>query len=253
MNEKQGIDLSTSKGKGQAGGGSGFRSPMWRLLVVCLALLMGALIVSACDVATAPNDELGNGFGPYGIVHLVASEAGDELGNGFGPYGIVNMVAGEAVDEPGNGFGPYGIVNLVASEAGAVGEPFNGAGSYSHFRLTAREAGAVGEPFNGAGSYGHFRLTAREPGATAGADVFDERGVNASAWSEVEDDWFMAQSGPQLFASSAGSGASSVSCAEMQDDPVFAASSAAEAEYYEYQCSPKGAALLIDGGGSHRQ
>jgi|GEM_PF-6064097 len=232
MNEKQGIDLSTSKGKGQAGGGSGYRSPMWRLLVVCLAVLSGAMAVSACDVATAPNDELGNGFGPYGIVNLVASESGDELGNGFGPYGIVH---------------------LVASEAGAVGEPFSGAGSYGHFRLAAREAGAVGEPFNGAGSFGHFRLAAREPGAAAGADTFDERGVNASAWSEVEAGWFMIQSTPQLFTSTAGSGAPSASCAEMQDDPVFAASSAAEAEFYEYQCSPKGAALLIGGGGSHRQ
>ena len=86
MNEVLGIDRS--KGKGHADGRPGARAPVLRLLVVCLALFAGAMLVTACDVTTAPDDKVGNGFGPYGIAYLVA----EEEGNGFGPYGIANMV-----------------------------------------------------------------------------------------------------------------------------------------------------------------
>jgi hypothetical protein len=183
MNEVQGISLSSSNGKGQVGGRSESREPLRQLLVVGLALLLGALLVTACDMTTASDEEAGNGYGPYGIAHLVSDE---DLGNGFGPYGIAHLVA----DEPGNGFGPYGIVHLVASGQASAGN---------------------------------------------------------SAESVVYD------SPPLPIARRLGSGVPNVTCAELHDDPVFSASSPAEAEYFEYQCVAGSAALAMGGGGTHRQ
>jgi hypothetical protein len=111
MSRAKELDLFTTR-KGQAYRNSETRKPAFRLLVVCLAVLIGALLVTACGATTAPDDELGNGFGPYGIAHMVADE---ELGNGFGPYGIAHMVADE---ELGNGYGPYGIAHLVTQDGG---------------------------------------------------------------------------------------------------------------------------------------
>ena len=151
MNEVLGIDRS--KGKGHADGRPGARAPVLRLLVVCLALFAGAMLGTACDVTTAPDDKAGNGFGPYGIAYLVA----EEEGNGFGPYGIAHLVA----EEEGNGFGPYGIANMVPK-------------------------------------------------------------------------------------------AKKLTCKQMHDDPVFSASSPAEAEQFEYECLGTVDALVTGSGGTHR-
>jgi hypothetical protein len=198
MNEVQGIDLS--KGQGQASGRLEARAPVLRLLVACLVLFAGAVLVTACDMTAASDEELGNGFGPYGIAHLVSDE---ELGNGFGPYGIAHLVA----DEPGKGFGPYGIAFMAADEPG-----------------------------NGYGPYGVVHLVAGEQGSAEKLAGF------------VMDD-----SIPVPIALRLGFGAPNVTCAELHDDPVFSASSPAEAEQFEYQCEAGGAALAMGGGGTHRQ
>ena len=277
MSEVQRIDRSTSKGKGQVGGRLGSQAPMWRLLVVCLVVLIGAVLVTACNETTAPDSELGNGYGPYGIAHMAAST----LGNGYGPYGIVHLAASAAdsAGEPGNGFGPYGVVHLLVAESGSDGEMLNGAGSYGLFRLAAGKSNAqekVDTNWRFAGAYGALRLAASEPGpgtanygnlpvlkatgdpawsasakpAGAGLDVLDENRPGISAWFDAGR--YLVRSDAQRFASMYRSKAGSVSCSELRHDPRVATSSAAAAEYYEFQCSPRSAALLIGGGGPHR-
>ena len=183
MSEVQGIDLSASKRMGQTGGRPRARAPMWRLLLVCLAVLTGAMLVTACDVAKAPDVELDNGFGPYGIAHMVV---GEHLGNGYGPYGIVHMHAYEQV---GNGYGPYGIAHLAVSQVGTGEEAINGAGSYGVFRLAAGEprGGNRGSTdWNSAGSYGALRLSASKGGAAATSDLGT---VDSSAVAEWGGFW----------------------------------------------------------------
>lgn len=237
MSEVQRIDRSTSKGKGQTGGRPGSRAPMWQLLLVCLVVLTGAVLVTACDEATAPDNELGNGFGPYGVAHLVAAESGSNVAkfNGAGAYGLFRLAAGESkaqemADTNWQFAGSYGSLRLAAGESGP--------GNVDDGNLTVFMAA------------GDSTGSASAKPAEMGLDVPDKERMGISAWFDA--DRYLVRSDAQRFASAYRSRAGSDFCPELKNDR-FSTSSAAEAEYYEYPCSPRSSALLIGAGGTHRQ
>ena len=328
MTEKQGIDLSTSKGRRQAGGRRVFPAPVWRRLVVYLVVLIVATSAPLAGAFAAPSDDdpAGGDLSPDGAtfspgqenVSAKASSTGDAASNAWfvdpgewyapshGPSAIASTVLSGAAGDMSAWFAdqgewhvapvsPSAIASTVSSGAagdmsawfadqgewhvapvspsaipstvlpGAAGDMSawftdpgewhvasfspsatasnarpDAAGSYSVLRLAAAESGAAvantTRLSDAAGSYGVLRLAAAAGSADAGKAVLGEEESVASLWQAYER-----------------TAALSDSCMEQQDDPVFAASSAREAEYYDFQCSPKGAAGLIGGGGAHRQ
>jgi hypothetical protein len=275
MSGKQETSRHKSKGGWQAGRRSAQRSQNRQLLLIWLAVLIVAMAAPVSAFATPSTEDPTGGSSLAGIT---SNPSQDDTGaraspDGDGLFSAWFTDPGEWFDasseplartpgwseaagsysawftDPGEWFtsspeplastlgwneaaGSYSALRLAAAGTGdAVTAGWNeAAGSYTTLRLAAK--GAVAQVAGAshlntaAGSYGVLRSAAGQGGAD-----------KASTWP-AESAWLIALSEV---------------CAEPSDDPVFGASSPAEAEFYDSQCSIKGAAFLIGSGGSHRQ
>ena len=214
---KQGNSWHVSKGGRQTERRSAQSTQHRRLLLSWLAVLIVATAAPAWAFAAPSNEDPSGGSSLAGITSNPSQDVAGASPNGDG-FSTAWFI------DPGEWF-----VASPASMASTSGWN-EAAGSYSALRLAAK--GAVPEvasapSFNAAaGSYGELRLAAIESGASRATASLEE-----SAWLAALSD----------------------ACAEPSDDPVFGASSQAEAEFYDSQCTVKAAAFQMGGGGTHKQ